>query len=70
VRARVERLLSGRGDIESRRQRVERAVRVLEYAETPEARKCLEELARGGEDAGLRQAAGAALKRLDASARK
>jgi len=70
MRARVERLLSGRKDREGRIARIERAIRVLEYADSPEVRKCLEEFVKDGADARLRKAAGAALKKLDAMSRK
>jgi len=43
-----------------------RAVRVLEFMEAPEARKCLEELAKGPAGARSTVAASAALKRLQA----
>ena len=70
ARTRAERLLAGRKSTEGQKARVERAVRVLEYTECAEARQCLEEFAKAGGDARLREAAGAALKRLDAAARK
>ena len=43
---------------------------MLEYTESPEAKLCLEEFAKGSDDIGLREAAGAALKRLGAAERK
>jgi hypothetical protein len=70
VRTRVERLLKGRKDREGQIARIDKAVRVLEYAESAEARKCLEEFAKEGGDPRLRGAAGAALKRLDTAGRK
>ena len=46
------------------------ADRVLEYADGPEARKCLEEFAKDSEDPRLRETASAALKRLAAASGK
>lgn len=46
------------------RLRALRAVQVLEYAGTPEAKKCLEMLARGVPEARLTREAKAALRRL------
>jgi hypothetical protein len=45
VRARIERLLKGREGATARPDPVLAAVRVLEYADAPEARECLEALA-------------------------
>jgi hypothetical protein len=62
ARERAEKLLAGRpGDPAGH---VLRAVRALEYAETPSARACLEELAKGPEGARPTVAARAALGRL------
>jgi hypothetical protein len=62
-RERAERLLAGLR-VEAEAARVARAVRVLEFADTPAARKCLEDLARGPEGARPTAAARAALRRL------
>src|SRR5262249_1660779 len=64
VRRRIERLLQGRRAGDSERHRTEKAIRVLEYTNTPEARSVLEDLARGAETDRTAQAARAALKRL------
>jgi hypothetical protein len=61
VRKRIERLLQGR---RAGHHRTEKAIRVLEYSDAPEARKALEKLAHGPETARPTQAARAALKRL------
>jgi hypothetical protein len=70
VKTRIERLLAGRRTAEGDRARINKAVRVLEYTRTPEAKKCLEELAKAGQDARLEALAKDALKRLDEQARK
>ena len=64
VRRRIERLMEGRRGGPPERSRTEKAIRVLEYADTAEAHKALEELARGPETAHRTQAARAALNRL------
>jgi hypothetical protein len=66
TKVRLERILAGRGSPEAM---VEKAVRMLEYMGSPEARACLSELAKG-EDARLKAFAQAALKRLEALAAK
>jgi hypothetical protein len=63
VRARVTHLLARRGGTPTERERIERAVRVLEYAESAEAKAGLEKLAGAGR-AGVSGPANAALKRL------
>jgi len=69
VRARIERLLAGREGVVARKLRVEKAVRVMEYSGSAEARKSLEDLA-NGDDARLRDLAKGALKRLEAPTEK
>jgi hypothetical protein len=69
VKARIERLLAGREGVVARKVRVEKAVRVLEYCGSPEARKTLEDLAKG-DDARLKELAKGALKRLEAPIEK
>jgi hypothetical protein len=68
VRARAARLLASRGGRLTERDRTERAVRVLEYAGSPEAVRILEGLGRGRHP-GTAGLAGAALKRLAAEQR-
>jgi hypothetical protein len=63
VRARATRLLALRDGVSPERDRFEKAVRVLEYAESPEAKAVLERLAGAGR-AGVSGPARAALKRL------
>jgi hypothetical protein len=63
VRARATRLLGLRNGRSTERERTERAVRILEYAETPAAVRVLEALARGNQGETGRLAA-AALKHL------
>jgi hypothetical protein len=65
ARNRIVRLLQGRRAGQAEQHRSEKAIRVLEYSNAPEARKALEELARGSVSARSTQAARAALKRLD-----
>jgi hypothetical protein len=62
-RERAEKLLAGL-QVDADAVRVARAVRVLEFADTPAARKCLEDLAKGPDGARPTVAARAALKRL------
>jgi hypothetical protein len=69
ARARIERILAGRGSAEARAARAEESVRVLECADSPEARACLGELAKG-RDERLKKLAQDALERLKASAAK
>jgi len=66
-RSRVQKLLAGRQSDETVAARILKAVRVLEFMETPESRKCLEDLAKGPEGARATVAAQAALKRLAAN---
>jgi hypothetical protein len=67
VRERVKRLLGARKDEGA--GRVRRAVQALEFAGTPEAVRCLEELAKGPDGARVTEAAKAALRRMAASSR-
>ncbi len=62
VRARVGRLLSSRASHPTEHERAERAVRVLELADSPSAVQTLESLARG-QRPGLTELAAAALER-------
>jgi hypothetical protein len=64
VRSRIKRLLGGRRGVDVERERVEKAVRVLEFTATPEALRCLRELAKGADGSRAALAARAALKRL------
>ena len=64
TRRRITLLLALRITSDSARERIEKAVRVLEYLETPEAKKCLDELAKGSDGIQPIEAAKAALKRL------
>jgi hypothetical protein len=70
VRTRIQRLLAARAGLDTRRERVTKAVRVLEYAATPSARKALEELAAGQEGAQAVEAAKDALRRLRETEKK
>jgi hypothetical protein len=62
VRRRIDAVLAG---WEGEQRRAGRAVEVLEYVATPDARKLLEELAGGDPNARLTQQAKASLARLD-----
>jgi hypothetical protein len=64
VRHRIGLLLRQRKGGNSAQQRIENAVRVLEYLGTPEAAKCLQQLAKGQDGDPVSESARAALKRI------
>lgn len=68
VRRRAEQLLASIPGGFSEREQHQRAVRVLEYVDTPQARECLKELTGARGQPELAEAARAALKRLSAAA--
>jgi hypothetical protein len=63
ARVRIERLLAAHQKTRPDPRQVEQAIRILEYAATPEAARGLEELARGPEGVRLTELARAALAR-------
>jgi hypothetical protein len=69
LRERVEKLLALRKD-DAAGDLILKGIRILEYTEKPEARKCLEDLAQGPEGARTTVAANAALKRLELASDK
>jgi hypothetical protein len=64
ARVRIERLLAAHQKTRPDPKHLEQAVRILEYAATPEARRALEELSRGSAGARVSERARAALARL------
>jgi hypothetical protein len=64
VRERIEQLLAGAKEKAGETGRIERAVRLLEYADTPAARQHLKTLSEAGADSPLARSAKSALERI------
>ena len=69
MRLRIEQLLAAASSNGGETLRLEKGVQMLEFMKTPEAKKCLTELANGAGDSTVAEAAKAALKRMDAPPR-